>query len=360
MNSTVLIEEHKKLKAQCAPFGEWLMPIQYSGIISEHNWTRRNCSIFDICHMGEFLIHGDAAASGLERVLTLGFRDFMPGSCRYGFILNERAGIIDDVILYRLEDEEWMLVVNSATAASDLAHLKNNLSSANVIEDISAKTAKIDVQGPLSREVLTGLAGDDLNKLSYYTFSRFSLLGEEVIISRTGYTGELGFEVYIDTGKAAGLWDELLKDERVRPAGLGARDTLRLEAGYPLYGHELNELTSPLEAGMMKFVDLDKDFIGRAALLERKNRSLDKKLCFFKTTSRRAPRAGYRIFKNDRPIGEVSSGSFSPSLSCGIGIGYIDPEFAGLGTDIVLKQDNIEITAVLTSRPFYKNTSLRA
>ena len=360
MNSTILIDEHKKLNAKCAPFGEWLMPIQYSGIISEHNWTRQNCSIFDICHMGEFMISGDASATKLDRIITFKFDDFACGSCRYGFMLNEKAGVIDDVILYKIKEDEWMLVVNSATTASDLAHLRKNLSSENSIKDISADTAKIDVQGPHSRDVLVKLAGPELNKLSYYTFSRFSLLGENVIISRTGYTGELGFEVYIKTEKAAELWGELLKDELVRPAGLGARDTLRLEAGYPLYGHELDVNTSPLQAGLMSFVDMKKDFIGKAELLEQQQRPLNKKLCFFKTASRRSPRNGFKIYRNGKTEGEVTSGSFSPSLSCGIGIGYAGPECSVLGTNIVLKQDSVELEAEVTGRPFYKNTSLRS
>lgn len=353
--TTPLTEEHRALGAKLAPFGGWLMPIQYAGIIAEHQWTRRNVSVFDICHMGEFMIRGDAVKTGFNRIVTFELTTLPIGSCRYGFILDDRGGIIDDLIVYRIGREEWMVVVNAATTAKDEAHFRKHLSGGACFANISAGTGKLDLQGPGSLEVMQKLVGPRVGGLSYYTFGQYDLLGEKVIISRTGYTGELGYELYIPAEKVTDLWRLILADERVKPAGLGARDTLRLEMGYPLYGQDLTEETTPIEGDKAPFVDLKKDFLGKAGMTAERPY---KRLIYFTAASRRAPRHNYRIMVGGRDAGVVTSGSFSPSLSCGIGMGYVNAP-CPVGTEIVLKENDIEIAATVTDKPFYKDGSAR-
>lgn len=357
---TPLSREHEKLKAKMAAFAGWLMPIQYTGIVNEHHWTRQSCSLFDTCHMGELIVHGDPEESNLDKVVTHDLGSMEMGQCAYGFILNEKGGIIDDLLVYKLAQDKWMLVVNAGPLDKDQAHFKKCLKTE--LENISENTAKLDLQGPLSREVLKDLLGsqsDRLEGLRYYHFDYFSLLGERIIISRTGYTGELGYELYIDREKAEELWHLLLKDAKVKPAGLGARDTLRLEMSYPLYGEDLTEETTPLEAGLERFVDFKKDFIGKSALLKQKESGVKRKLACFKANSRRAPRHNYKIYVNGQEVGFVTSGTFSPSLSCGIGMGYIKTDYIRLGEEIMIKEGRIEIEAVITKKPFYEGSSLR-
>lgn len=354
--TTPLTEEHRSLGAKLAPFGGWLMPIQYAGIIAEHLWTRTHASVFDICHMGEFIIRGDAALGALERIVTFRLADLPVGACRYGFMLNELGGIIDDLIIYRLADAEWMAVVNAATTPGDAAHFRAHLPKDASFTDVSSSTAKLDLQGPESGAVLETLVGPGVGALGYYRFGHFDLLGEKVLISRTGYTGEFGYELYVPAKKAVELWKLLLADTRVKPAGLGARDTLRLEMGYPLYGQDLTTETTPFEADKAHFVGMDKEFLGKEAL-ERAGRP-KRQLIYFQAASRRAPRHNYRIIVEGRDAGVVTSGSFAPSLSRGIGMGYVD---AGcpVGTAIVLRDGSTEIPATVSGHPFYKDGTAR-
>ncbi len=331
------------------------MPIQYAGIIAEHQWTRKEASVFDICHMGEFFIRGAADKSGLNRLVTFNVKTIPVGSCRYGFALNDSGGVIDDLIIYRLAKEEWMVVTNAATIAGDEAQFRKQLAKGADFRNASETTGKLDVQGPKSLDVMKKLIGQGVAELEYYTFRHFNLLGERIIISRTGYTGELGYELYISSGKVEAAWKLLLGDTRVKPAGLGARDTLRLEMCYPLYGQDITAETTPLEAGMKRFVDLEKDFIGRAALLKKKP---DRHFIYFTANSRRAPRHNYRIVKDGQDVGVVTSGSFSPSLSMGIGMGYVTAA-CPVGTEIVLKENDLEIQAIVTDKPFYKNGTVK-
>ncbi len=339
------------------------MPIQYSGIISEHNWTRQKVSLFDICHMGEFIIKGDADKSRFSNITTINLNTMPLSSCRYGFMLNDSGGIMDDLIVYKIKLDEWMVVVNAATIDSDAGHISSHLSKNSEFKNVSSNLAKLDLQGPDSGRVLEGLIGSEINKLKYYTFDYFTIEGERNIISRTGYTGELGYELYISPEKVKGLWNKLLGLEIVKPAGLGARDTLRLEMGYPLYGQDINEQVNPLEAGFSRFIDFNKDFIGKDALLKKKKEGLEKRLGCFITDSRRAPRHNFKIIGsgNNKEIGIVTSGSFSPSLSCSIGMGYIE---AGLktGDEIIIKENDksARINARLTTRPFYKAGTVKS
>jgi aminomethyltransferase len=354
---TPLYKTHLFLGAKMAPFGGWMMPIQYQGILAEHLHTRQAVSVFDICHMGEFMLQADLALTGFDRLVTQNITAMPSGSCRYGFMLNPQAGVLDDLVVYRLDKTKWMLVVNAATTLDDYEHLKKNLRGEYQLENISDQTAKLDLQGPQSQEVLKNIFGEGLAKLNYYTFSEFIFQKERCIISRTGYTGELGFEIYIANDAAAKLWETLLKDARVKPAGLGCRDTLRLEMGYPLYGQDLNAQHTPLAAGLSRFVDLTKDFIGKDALLKEKKNGLAERLICFQASSRRTPRHGFAIFANQQRVGTVTSGSFSPSLSVGIGMGYVAGNF-DTGAQLIIKEAETEIPVRVVKRPFLNLTSL--
>ena len=354
LKKTPLFDEHVKLGAKLAPFGGWNMPIQYTGIIAEHLWTRQNASLFDICHMGEFLVRGEPKKTGLDRVVTIDLDSMPAATCRYGFMLNDAGGIIDDLLVYKVAGDEWMLVVNASTTPGDEANLKKNLTANSNFANISDSLGKLDLQGPLSGAVLKDLIGPDVGNLRYYTFSNFKILDEDIVISRTGYTGELGYELYISNEKIAELWNLILKDKRVKPAGLGARDTLRLEMGYMLYGQDIDAATTPLEAGLEKFVDFKKDFIGRDMLLKQKKAGIARSLISFMADSRRSPRHNYKIIIGGRESGAVTSGSFSPSLECGIGMGYVRTPAPKAGSAVILKEGNVAIDAKIADRPFYR------
>jgi len=333
------------------------MPIQYQGILAEHAHTRQAVSVFDICHMGEFMLQADPAICGFDRVVTQNIISMPLGSCRYGFILNTQAGILDDLIVYRISQASWMIVVNAATTSDDLAHFNKNLSIGCSLEDVSSKMAKLDVQGPQSLDVLEKIFGDGIGRLNYYTFSEFAFQGQHCIISRTGYTGELGYEIYITHDYVGKLWELLLSDPRVKPAGLGARDTLRLEMGYPLYGQDLDISHTPLAAGMGKFVDFSKDFIGCDILIKEQKDGTKEHLIYFQADSRRAPRHGFSIFDQARQVGVVTSGSFSPTLGVGIGMGYVTGSY-NIGAPLLVKEASVEIPVKVVKRPFLKSTSL--
>ena len=357
LSSTPLLNAHKKLNAKITTFAGWLMPLQYGSIIAEHLWTRNSCSLFDTCHMGELIVYGTLKQSNLNKILPNDLEKIKVGKCSYSFMLNERGGIIDDLVIYKLEESKWMLVVNAGTLDKDYRHLKSNIRTS--VENISPQMAKLDLQGPLSREVLRKFVGTEIDKLKYYHFDYFSMLGEKIIISRTGYTGELGYELYVNCKRVKEFWNSLLTDERVKPAGLGARDTLRLEMGYPLYGQDITEETTPLEAGLERILDFRKEFVGKQALLKQKQIGISKKLVCFMTHSRRSPRQNYKLYFENQQVGFVTSGSFSPCLSCGIGMGYIKADHAQLGTKVVIKGHATEMQAVITAKPFYKNGSLK-
>ena len=375
MKLTRLYGEHKKLLARFAPFGGWYMPISYEGILAEHKAARESAAVFDICHMGEFVFRGDAAE--LDSAVTRNVSSLPAGKSRYGFLLNDKGGIIDDLIIFRTGEEEFMIVVNAATAENDYEVLKKRLMSIESqplslslpishesqplspsLTDISAETAKIDLQGPLSRDVLKETLGID-TALKYFNFAHFEILGGKALISRTGYTGELGYEIFINSSKAVELWSKLLSDGRVKAAGLGARDILRLEMGYSLYGHDIDENTTPAEAGLDMFVDYDKDFAGKKALLSRKAAGAAKKKVAFKSEGRRSPRAHYRILSGGKDIGEVTSGVFSPSLSCGIGLGFVEASLPVISDIMISDGGRVELKAKITDAPFLKETSLR-
>jgi len=336
------------------PFAGWDMPVQYEGIVAEHLYTRSSASIFDICHMGEFLIRGHGARQQLEKAVSHRLDNLDPGKCRYGFLLNPQGGILDDLIVYCLEADSYMLVVNAACAAGDFAALKNRLSVPVGIEDVSAKTGKIDLQGPLSVDVLEKLLGADFHALGYFSFRAASFAGEKLLVSRTGYTGELGYELYLPWNKSLALWEELLADERVKPAGLGSRDTLRLEIGLPLYGHELDKDHTPAEAGMDKMLTNPADYVGKEGALRVRQRLIPLSIA-----GRRSPRAEDPVLLPDgRQIGLITSASFAPSLGHAVSLAWIDAVHATLDSFIV-RAAKTELAAQKTDLPFYKGGTAR-
>jgi aminomethyltransferase len=359
LRSTPICGRHEALKALMAPFGGWNMPIQYDGIIAEHKWCREQAALFDICHMGEFLYQGDLEAGGLEDVFTFSVKTIPVGRSRYGFLLNERGGIIDDLIVFRQAEDKAMIVVNAATADNDFSVISSRLHG-GVFTNISAATGKLDIQGPLSRDVLKSAFGEDFAKLPYFKFTTMEILGSEAIVSRTGYTGELGYEIFLPAVNVGELWDLLLKDKRVKPAGLGARDVLRLEVGYSLYGSDIDEVTTPLEAGLEGFVNFDKNFVGKDALLRQKEQGLTRKKVAFEVAGRRSPRHFYEIGFSGETVGSVTSGVFSPMLGSGIGIGFVRPDVAAIGTPLTIFHERIDMNATICELPFYRGGSLRS
>jgi aminomethyltransferase len=359
LQATPICGRHRALNALMAPFGGWDMPIQYEGIIAEHSWCRTQASLFDICHMGEFIFQGDFEASGFEDVFTFSVKSIPLGRSRYGFLLNEQGGIIDDLIIFRLAEDKVMIVVNAATAPKDFAAIQARLHGGQ-FTDITAATGKLDLQGPLSRYVMVELFGEKVATIPYFKFITMKILGVEAIVSRTGYTGELGYEIFIPSEKVCELWDLFLTDERVKPAGLGARDVLRLEVGYSLYGSDIDEETTPLEAGLETFVNFEKSFVGKEALQSLKELGVARKKVAFEVAGRRSPRHHYELNFEGNSVGNVTSGVFSPILGRGIGIGFIKPELAVIGTPLTISHERVSMEATVCELPFFKDGSVRS
>jgi aminomethyltransferase len=359
LQQTPLCSRHRDLKALMAPFGGWDMPIQYEGIIAEHAWCRSKAALFDICHMGEFIFQGDFEADGLEDVFTFSIKTIPIGRSRYGFLLNEQGGIIDDLIVFRLAEDKVMIVVNAATADNDYVVIGSRLRGGS-FSNITAATGKLDIQGPLAREVLVAAVGEQVAAIPYFKFITMDILGVESIVSRTGYTGELGYEIFLPAEKTAELWDLLLKDGRVKPAGLGARDVLRLEVGYSLYGSDIDEATTPLEAGLEGFVNFDKSFVGRDALLKQKTGGAARRKVAFQVSGRRSPRHHYEIVSSQQQVGSVTSGVFSPMLGSGIGIGFVSAGDYPIGAPLTIRHERVSMEATVCELPFFKGGSLRS
>jgi aminomethyltransferase len=309
--------------------------------------------------MGEFLIKEDPAKPSLDKIITNPVVKMKNNTCRYGFLLNPNGTIIDDLIIYRKKDDEWMIVVNASNEPRDAEIISKGLSKNASFENISARTVKLDIQGPLAMSAMKKIAGDSIKKMKYYNFDLFDMLGGKYIISRTGYTGELGFEVYVDIAKGVDLWRLMLKDPDVKPAGLGARDILRLEAGYPLYGDELTEETTPIDAGMERFLDFEKEFTGRDALIKQKSAGIKQKLVGLTLEARRTPRHLNKILSGSRQAGFVTSGVFSPHLNKGIGFAYVDRESAFNGARLTIELERGTAEASVTQPPFITNTSIK-
>ncbi|MFH1878315.1 MAG: glycine cleavage system aminomethyltransferase GcvT [Candidatus Omnitrophota bacterium] len=355
LRKTFLYEKHLEAGARMVPFAGWDMPVQYTGIIEEHIHTREKAGLFDICHMGEFILSGDSAAEDVDRIVTCRVDDMPEGKCRYGFLLNEEGGIIDDLIVFRLSLSEFMLVVNSGTTEKDSLWIQRNISRNTGFTDISDKTAKLDLQGPLSGLILGELTGKDVLKgLGRFCFTRAEISGVEILLSRTGYTGETGYELFFSPEHSFRMWETLLESGGVKPVGLGARDTLRLEMGYSLYGNDIDESHTPVEADLMRFVFMDKDFIGRDKLAGAKKQGTKRVLTGFVCEGRKSARSHYKIMSGTYEKGEVTSGAFSPCLKKGIGLCYLDRDRASAGGEIYIDDGRSGIKAEVAAPPFYK------
>ena len=353
LKRTALFNKHKELNARNVGFCGWEMPVQYEGVIKEHDACRNGAALFDISHMGEFFYEGDIANSGINNSCTTDFVKLPVGKCKYGFLLNENGGVVDDLIVYKLDDTHLMFVVNAARIDVDFKRIKSHIKSGR-FENRSNETSKIDIQGPKSKEILQKLVSFDLGELKFFGFKQTTLLDAPAIVSRTGYTGELGYELYIGNETAEKLWDRLIELGAV-PAGLGARDVLRLEKGYSLYGHELNEETTPAEAGIDMFVQYDShDFTGKEALLKQKESGISKKIIAFTTNSKRSPRDGFEIYQNGQKIGYVTSGTYSPSVKSGIGLGFVDVKLYDENAELELKTGRGSMPIYRAKLPFLK------
>jgi len=371
LKRTSLYAAHQKLGGKLIEFGGWEMPVQYTSITDEHLAVRNAAGIFDISHMGEVTVSGAGAAEFLNRTLTNDIRKLTPGLGQYTLMCNERGGVVDDLYAYQLSEGIYFLVINASRVPDDVAWLQAQAAKFTgelKVTDASHNYAAIAVQGPRVAEFINAVipgaslsakrvnAVTDLkkNEIGGFHFEQCS-----VLVSRTGYTGEDGFEIVGSDAAIQHVWDKVLelgKPFGVKPAGLGARDTLRTEACYPLYGHELDENTTPIEAGVGFFVALDKgEFNGRAVLAEQKANGTKKKLVAFKMTDKSAPpRPHYPIWVNGAAVGEVVSGTQSPSLNLGIGMGFVPPEFAVPDTKIEIEIRGKRFAAVVVKKPIYK------
>jgi len=352
--TTPLHAWHVAYGAKMVPFAGWEMPVQYTGILEEHHHTRSKASIFDICHMGEFKLKGARAKEQLSRLVTHNLETLGPGRCRYGFLLNEEGGILDDLIVYCITDDEYMLVVNSARISSDFAWIKAHLSDDVFFDDMSELMAKIDIQGPLACSALNTVTGLDWSFLRFFAFKKAEFQNDTFLVSRTGYTGELGYELYIREEAAERLWEALLDHPDVLPAGLGARDTLRLESGLSLYGQDLDEEHTPAESGCGFFLKSNAEYIGKD-----KAHTVRELLIPLVMEGRRAARHNDPVFlPSGEEVGRVTSGSFAPSLGYAIALAYVKKEYADQ-VDFLAGKGKKKIQARKTELPFYRDGTAR-
>ena len=369
---TALYETHQALGARCIDFGGWEMPVQYSGIVDEHRAVREACGLFDISHMGELMVGGARAAEFLDHALTNTASKLPVGDAQYSLMCNDRGGVLDDLYVYRVAKEGYLLVVNASRIAEDLAELQRLVAefesarTVNVVNE-SDNLSAVAVQGPHVNRFISQLftmsgliAVERPTALEKNQIDVFIFEGKDVYVSRTGYTGEDGFELIAPNEIITTLWERLIElgsDHGIKPAGLGARDTLRMEMGYPLYGHELSEEDSPLEAGLGFFVDMDKSFRGREELgFQKKEGVTRRNMAFAMTAKSPPPREGYTVWIGDEEIGVVTSGTQSPSLQTGIGMAYINQPHAKRGTEIKIEIRGRRFPAELRKKPLYQKT----
>jgi aminomethyltransferase len=363
---TPLHAEHVKLGAKIIPFAGFEMPVQYpEGVSAEHRAVREQAGLFDVSHMGEFVVRGRGAEGFVNYLVANDVSKAEPGQARYTAMCKEDGGIVDDLLVYKFPDR-YLLVVNAANIAKDFAWVERCLSKYGdkgvELVNESDKIGQLAVQGPAAEAIVAPLASLDVSKIRYYRFAEGRVADVPCVISRTGYTGEDGFEFYCDAGSSVKLWQALLKagGRRLKPVGLGARDTLRLEAGLPLYGNDIDEGTTPLEAGLGWTVKLDKGvFVGRAALVKQKEKGLARKLCGFVLRERGFPRHGYPIRCQGEAVGEVRSGTVGPSLGKGIGTGYLPTRWATPGVEIEVVIREQGLPAEVVAMPFYKGSVKR-
>ncbi|MDD4675151.1 MAG: glycine cleavage system aminomethyltransferase GcvT [Syntrophaceticus schinkii] len=339
LQRTPLFPMHQKYKGKLIDFGGWELPVEYQGIISEHKMVRSKAGMFDVSHMGEVEVTGERSLEYLNNLLTNDFTDMAVGQIRYSPMCYEHGGVVDDLMVCKFSPTHYFLVINAANTKKDLAWMQEQAFSQGVtITDVSDSFAEIALQGPLAQEILQPLCDADLAAIKYYYFlPHVQVSGVDCLLSRTGYTGEDGFEIYMPPEDACTIWEAILQEggDRLALCGLGARDTLRLEARLPLYGHEMDEDITPLEAGFGRFVKLEKpSFIGKEALAEQKEKGLERKLVEFEMLGRGIPRPGYEVQKDGTEIGHVTSGGYLPTLEKNLGLCLIKSEFALIDNEI--------------------------
>jgi aminomethyltransferase len=360
LKKTPLYEKHIALNAKIIDFGGWAMPVQYTNVIDEHKATRGAAGLFDICHMGEIEVKGPQAFDLLQLVLTRNLTDQKIGQIKLAVLLNDEGGIIDDLTVYRLGENYYMLVTNATPKDRDWQWINSVQQDKHfdcTLEDISDRTGKLDLQGPRSEEILQKLTEANLKTLRFYHFCESQVVGIPAIISRSGYTGEDGFEIYAAANTIGNIWDKFMivgTQSGLKPAGLGARDTLRLEAGMMLNGQDMTESVSPLEVPYSWLVDLNKDFIGSTALKAQKKTGIKKKLVGLEMTGRGIARHGYKVFHDQREIGIVTSGTFSPTLNKAIGLAFIDIAFSEPQAEVSVAIRESMTPAKTVKIPFYK------
>ena len=354
---TPLYDEHVKLGGKIVPFGGWLLPVQYpAGILAEHRAVREQCGLFDVSHMGELILTGPDALLNLNNLLTNDFTNMVDEQARYSPMCNENGGTVDDLIVYKKGDNDYFIVVNAANTDKDFNWMTDHLiGDAELVND-SDKWAQLALQGPLAEKILLKLISEDcIPQKNYYAKYDIDINGMNCIVSRTGYTGEDGFELYTDSGNAVALWNLLLetgKDEGLVPCGLGARDTLRLEAAMPLYGHEMDDEVSPRETGLGFFVKMKKDnFIGKKALEEKGDPTV--KRVGLKVTGRGIVREHAGVFAGEEKVGHTTSGTFIPSQNAALAMAIIDKAYAEPGTKLEAEVRNKKVEVEVVKLPFY-------
>lgn len=360
MRKTPLYEKHVALGGRVVDFFGWALPVQYSGIVEEHLATRKAAGLFDVSHMGEITVEGKDALKFINYLVTNDVTKLVPGKVMYSPMCYEHGGVVDDLLIYMYDENRFLLVVNAANKDKDYQWIVDKSKKFDVkAEDVSDSYAQIAIQGPKAEGILQKLTDVALDEMKFYTFKdRASVGGVDLLLSRTGYTGEDGFELYLPPGDAGHIWDELLKagkEEGLVPAGLGARDTLRFEACLPLYGQEMSEDITPLEAGLGFFVKLSKeDFIGRASLLEQKEKGLKRKIAGLEMVEKGVPRHGYEVKSQGKSVGVITSGSYAPSLEKYLALALLDIDYVEIGREVHVDIRGKDRLAKVVETPFYK------
>lgn len=352
---TALYERHVALGGKMVPFAGFSLPVQFQGILEEHRAVREHVGAFDCSHMGECMLEGADALKNLNNLLSNSFDTLAVGACRYAIMLYEDGGCVDDMLVYRHAENRYSLILNAANIAKDLNWIKTHLSGDTKLTDLSPEYSQIALQGPAAKELLAGLASGNPLPAKYYTFTEHvTVAGADCLVSRTGYTGEYGYEIFMKNADAVKVWDTLLNAGAV-PCGLGARDTLRLEAGMPLYGHEISEAIDPLTAGLNFAVKMEKpDFIGKAALL--KCGTPTRKRVGLKVTGRGIIRDPQKVYKGDRQIGFITSGTFLSWINVSAGMAYVEPEEAVVGNCAEVDVRGRRVPVEIVELPFYSRT----
>jgi aminomethyltransferase len=359
MKNTALTEIHTKIGAKMVPFAGYNMPVQYTGINAEHETVRKAVGVFDVSHMGEFILKGEKALDLIQRVTSNDASKLYDGKVQYSCLPNEDGGIVDDLLVYRIDDKTYMLVVNASNIEKDWNWIAKYNSSGVDMKNISDRTSLLAIQGPKAADALQSLTDIDLASMEYYTFKKGKFAGiDNVIVSATGYTGAGGFEIYFDNKHAEFIWNEVFKAGEpfgIKPIGLAARDTLRLEMGFCLYGNDIDDTTSPLEAGLGWVTKFNKEFTNSEALQLQKQAGVERKLIGFEMIDRGIPRHDYLIVDAEgNTIGKVTSGTQSPSLQKAIGLGYVKNEFAKEDSEIYISIRDAKVKARVVKPPFYK------